>query len=141
MADPVSIVATVSGLLDITLRASKLLRNTYTELKSAPVLIFALANEAADIAVVLTQIRDAVEELGEEKGVQENSLQPQLRSALSKAASILDDLGALAFMLSGESTTTQRVKWLLKKGQAATLQARLRDVRTRITELLLTHTR
>ena len=141
MAEPISLVASVAGLLDVATRAFSALYNLQTQLRHAPDLIRALSNEAADLKAVLARVDD-VRKTTEATGLDTPdgvAALEDLEAQLSKAESILADLGALAQKLLGERMTLKRVKWCLKKSRASELQTRLKEVRLKINELLVAH--
>jgi hypothetical protein len=59
MADPFSTVAAAAGVLDVATRASTRLRDVYSTVANAPHLILALANEVADLRLILAAIEVA----------------------------------------------------------------------------------
>ncbi|KAM0431447.1 hypothetical protein ACHAPT_005424 [Fusarium lateritium] len=141
MAEAISVIASVAGLLDVTTRAFSALHNLQSQLRNAPDLIRALSNEAADLGVVLARVDDA-RKTTMAAGL--NTLDGttalvNLEVQLLKAKSILSDLDELAKKLLGENMTLKRVKWCLKKSRASEIQTRLKEVRLRINELLAAH--
>ncbi|KAL6366131.1 hypothetical protein LRP88_00227 [Fusarium phalaenopsidis] len=141
MAEAISLVASVAGLLDVATRAFSALRDLQTELRNAPDLIRALSNEAADLKAVLARVDD-VRKTAEATGLDTPdgvAALDDLEAQLSKAESILADLDALAQKLLGEKMTLKRVKWCLRKSRASELQTRLKEVRLKINELLVAH--
>ncbi|KAM6509572.1 hypothetical protein FALCPG4_017224 [Fusarium falciforme] len=141
MAESISLVASVAGLLDVATRAFSALHNLQTQLRNAPDLIRALSNEAADLKAVLARVDD-VRKTTEATGLDTPdgvAALEDLETQLSKAESILADLDALAQKLLAEKMTLKRVKWCLKKSRASELQTRLKEVRLKINELLVAH--
>ncbi|KAL2673632.1 hypothetical protein Neosp_012075 [[Neocosmospora] mangrovei] len=141
MAEAISLVASVAGLLDVATRAFSALHNLQTQLRNAPDLIRALSNEASDLKAVLARVDDVrrnTEATG--FGTPDGSAAlDDLEAQLCKAKFILADLDALAQKLLGENMTLKRVKWCLKKSRASELQTRLKEVRLKINELLVAH--
>ncbi|RSL63229.1 hypothetical protein CEP54_005292 [Fusarium duplospermum] len=141
MAEAISLIASVAGLLDVATRAFSALHNLQSQLRNAPDLIRALSNEAADLGAVLARVDD-VRKTTEAAGLNTPdgmTALVDLEAQLLKAKSILADLDALAQKLFGEKMTLKRVKWCLKKSRASELQTRLKEVRLKINELLVAH--
>ncbi|KAF4467165.1 hypothetical protein FALBO_5948 [Fusarium albosuccineum] len=138
MAEPISLAASVAGLLDVGLRTSKALHSLQRELRNAPDLIRALSNEVEDIKAVLARVEDTIKD-SEASGLNSTigaAILVDLETQLGKAKTILVTLDSLAQKLVAEAPTLKRVKWCLKKSRAAELQTDLKEVRTRINELL-----
>ncbi|RMJ18021.1 hypothetical protein CDV36_002273 [Fusarium kuroshium] len=129
MAEALSLIASVAGLLDVATRAFSALHNLQSQLRHAPDLIRALSNEAADLRAVLVRVDD-VRKTAEATGLDTPdgvAALNDLEAQLLKAKSILADLDALAQRLLGEKMTLKRVKWCLKKSRASELQTRLKE--------------
>ncbi|KAJ3533108.1 hypothetical protein NM208_g8135 [Fusarium decemcellulare] len=136
MAEPISLAASVAGLLDVGLRTSKALHGLQRELRNAPDLIRALSNEVEDIKAVLARIGGTIKD-SEASGLNSTigaAILVDLEAHLGKAKIILTNLDSLAQKLMAETPTLKRVKWCLKKSRAAELQTDLKEVRTRIND-------
>lgn len=143
MAEPFSLIASVAGLLDVSLRASKVLHGLQSQLKNAPSLIQALSNEVEDLKAVLARVEDTAE-ASKASGQHVPTIaatRTDLEAQLQKAKVILADLDTLTKKLTAEKPTLKRIKWCLKQSQASELQNGLKEVRTKINELLVAHNR
>ncbi|CAM1507507.1 Fc.00g071480.m01.CDS01 [Cosmosporella sp. VM-42] len=143
MAEAISLIASVAGLLDIALRSSKALHSLQSHLRNAPDLIRALSNEVADISVVLARVED-MKNASKAAGLNvpnSAAILVDVEVQLRKAKTILIDLDALTKKLAAETPKLKRVKWCLKKSRASDLQSGLKEVRTKINELLVAHSR
>ncbi|KAI5459667.1 ankyrin repeat-containing domain protein [Mariannaea sp. PMI_226] len=112
-----------------------------SQLRNAPDLIRALANEAQDISVVLTRLEET-KELSKDAGFNaphHTTLLADLETQLQQAKKILANIDNLGQALAGEPSTRKRVKWYLKRSRASELQKDLKKVRLRINELLVAH--
>lgn len=142
MAEVISIISAVAGLLDITLRSSTALHELQSQLRNAPALIRALSNETQDLRAVLTLLDDTMKaseaiELNTSEG---SAVLAALKVQLRKAETILVGLEHLTQKLAAETPTMRRVKWCLNKSRASELQRLLKEVRMTINDLLLAHT-
>ncbi|KAF4996842.1 hypothetical protein FDECE_12278 [Fusarium decemcellulare] len=130
MAEPISLAASVAGLLDIGLRTSKALHSLQRELRNAPDMIRALSNEVEDIKAVLARVEDTIKD-SEASGLNSTvgaGIIVNIDEQLAKAKVILADMDSLAQKLIVETPTLKRVKWCLKKSRAAELQTDLKEV-------------
>ena len=106
--------------------------------KNAPSLILALANEIADLKTVLLHLQNARDIMRITDSLDSNftaALDQQLR----KAQAELHLLDNLSRELSNTNGAARRRKCLMKKSDASNMQVELRDVRTKIRDLLLAH--
>ncbi|KAJ3463757.1 hypothetical protein MRS44_008543 [Fusarium solani] len=143
MAEPISLIASVAGLLDVSLRSSKALHSLQSQLRNAPNLIRALSNEVEDLKAVLARVEDTAK-ASKASGQHVPNIAAtviDLEAQLLKAKVILADLETLTKKLAAEKPTLKRIKWCLKQSQASELQTDLKEVRTKINELLVAHNR
>lgn len=143
MAEPISLIASVAGLLDVSLRSSKALHSLQSQLKNAPNLIRALSNEVEDLKVVLARVEDTAK-ASKAGGQHDPSIAVtiiDIEAQLVKAKAILADLDTLTKKLAAEKPTLKRIKWCLKQSRASELQNALKEIRTKINELLVAHNR
>ncbi|RSL89936.1 hypothetical protein CEP51_000961 [Fusarium floridanum] len=141
MAEPISLIASVAGLLDVSLRSSKALHSLQSQLRNAPNLIQALSNEVEDLKAVLARVEDttnASKTSGQHVPVI-TATTADLEAQLQKAKAVLADLDILTNNLAAEKPTLKRIKWCLKQSRASELQSELKEVRTKINELLVAH--
>lgn len=143
MAEPISLVASVAGLLDVSLRSSKALHSLQSQLKNAPNLIRALSNEVEDLKAVLARVEDTAKasKASAQHTPSITATIIDLEAQLLKAKAILADLDTLTKKLAAEKPTLKRIKWCLKQSRASELQTDLKEVRTKINELLVAHNR
>ncbi|RMJ18629.1 hypothetical protein CDV36_001718 [Fusarium kuroshium] len=143
MAEPISLIASVAGLLDVSLRSSKALHSLQSQLRNAPNLIQALSNEVEDLKAVLARVEDTTK-ASKSSGQHVPAITAtmvDLEAQLRKAKVTLSDLETLTKNLAAEKPTLKRVKWCLKQSRASELQSELKEVRTKINELLVAHNR
>ncbi|RSM20305.1 hypothetical protein CDV31_000800 [Fusarium ambrosium] len=143
MAEPISLIASVAGLLDVSLRSSKALHSLQSQLRNAPNLIQALSNEVEDLKAVLARVEDT-KKASKSSGQHVPAITAamvDLEAQLRKAKVTLSDLDTLTKNLAAEKPTLKRVKWCLKQSRASELQSELKEVRTKINELLVAHNR
>ncbi|KAK3319029.1 ankyrin repeat-containing domain protein [Apodospora peruviana] len=115
MADPVSMLTGVGGLLALTVRTSSSLHKIYGKLKNGPLLIIALSNEIADLSLVLDRVNSAKETL--------ERLDPAENAAFITA-------------LDGQ---LDKARGTLQETEATALKDEVRDVRHRINDILIAH--
>ncbi|KAM0425341.1 hypothetical protein ACHAPT_009397 [Fusarium lateritium] len=143
MAEPISLIASVAGLLDVAFRSSKVLHGLQSQLKNAPNLIRALSNEVEDIRAVLARVED-VTKASNASGHHSPTISAtmiDLEAQLRKAKVTLSDLEILTNKLAAEKPTLKRIKWCLNQSRASELQSNLKEVRTKINDLLVAHNR
>ncbi|RSL45995.1 hypothetical protein CEP53_010521 [Fusarium sp. AF-6] len=143
MAEPISLIASVAGLLDVSLRSSKALHSLQSQLRNAPNLIQALSNEVEDLKAVLARVEDTTK-ASKSSGQHVPAITAtmvDLEAQLRKAKVTLSNLDTLTKNLAAEKPTLKRVKWCLKQSRASELQSELKEVRTKINKLLVAHNR
>ncbi|KAK3386478.1 hypothetical protein B0H63DRAFT_540372 [Podospora didyma] len=140
MADPLSALSGIVSLIDITTRASASLHKLYMELKNAPTLILALANEIADLTVVLDRASGARDTLGRLDPAENAGFVTALSALLDKAKDILSRLEMLSKdLLRQKWSSVKRVKWSLTQSKATSLKNEVREVRIKMNEILIAH--
>ncbi|RTE76990.1 hypothetical protein BHE90_008552 [Fusarium euwallaceae] len=141
MAEPISLIASVAGLLDVSLRSSKALHSLQSQLRNAPNLIQALSNEVEDLKAVLARVEDTTNasKTSRQHVPVITATTADLEAQLQKAKAVLADLDILTNNLAAEKPTLKRIKWCLKQSRASELQSELKEVRTKINELLVAH--
>ncbi|KAK3389818.1 ankyrin repeat-containing domain protein [Podospora didyma] len=139
MADPLSIITSVGGLLALTARTSRSLHTLFSELKNGPALIIGLSNEVADLSLVLDQVGNAKETFERLDPVVNAAFVTSLGSQLEKAGDVLSKLDDLTTSLAKRKRSMQRLKWTLHEGKATELKDKMRDVRRRIHEMITAH--
>ncbi|KAK0701888.1 hypothetical protein B0T26DRAFT_681989 [Lasiosphaeria miniovina] len=137
MADPLSIVTGVGGLLSLTGRTSSPLHKLYRGLKNGPELIIVLSNEVYDLSLVLDRVASAKDTLERLDPVENAVFITALSTQLEKAKDVLVKLSGLATVLAKRKRSTQRVKWTLHESKAAALKDEVRNVRVRINEITM----
>jgi ankyrin repeat protein len=143
MAEPISLIASVAGLLDVSLRSSKALHSLQSQLRNAPNLIRALSNEVEDLKAVLARIEDTknASKVNGQHVPTVAATMVDLEKQLRKAKVTLADLDTLTKKLAAEKPTLKRIKWCLKESRASELRTDLKEMRTKINELLVAHNR
>ncbi|KAL2682397.1 hypothetical protein Neosp_006848 [[Neocosmospora] mangrovei] len=143
MAEPISLIASVAGVLDVSFRSSKALHSWQSQLRNAPNLIRALSNEVEDLKAVLARVEDTAK-ASKTSGQHVPGLPAtvaDLEAQLQKAKVTLSDLDTLTKKLAAERPTMKKIKWCLKQSKASELQGDLKEIRTKINELLVAHNR
>lgn len=135
MADPSSVIANAISIVGAFTEVSASLRRLYRNWKDAPTLILILANESADLEVVILQLQNGKESL--EACARNTAFTTSLDRQLQRARGYLEQLQTLTADLTTGSTTARRKKWILKKKNAAQLQSGVREVRISINDLLV----
>lgn len=137
--DPLSIIISTLTVLEIGTKVSKGLGHVIHTWKGAPPAIFALYNELSDLNVVLDRTYEAQQSI-DVKGVKYNaSFVDALDDHLRQAHTILTQLGRLAHELKELNNLKKKYRWLFKNSEVAHLQRSMRDVRSRIGELLMAY--
>lgn len=139
--DPISLIASVATLLEVGMRVSREMDGVIKTWSTATPVIFAIYNEVSDLNVVLDHmshawatVRDGPD--GESK-YQQQFLEA-FNAGLEQAEALLEQLEKMVVELKGLGSLKRKYQWLKKNTVAAELQGRLRDVRMRLTELLIT---
>ncbi|KAL3595715.1 hypothetical protein FPOAC2_10070 [Fusarium poae] len=137
MAEIVGLVASIPGLLELGIESSKALHKLQSQLRNAPDLIHALANETEDIKLVLTLVEDSLKasEAAALDTPSSIAVLDKLKVQLRKAKTTLEALELFTQKLADETPTTRRVKWLLQESQASKLQSDLKVTRAQIMQL------
>lgn len=135
-------IAGVVSMIETGLRLSKATYGLLADLKNAPGLIHALKNEVTDIGGVLTHVEDTI------KGTEASGTTPtsirllvDLEKQLEIARIILNDLNIVAQKLVVKTRQRGRFGWHRKRPHIIDLQRKLKEVRRKIIELLVTHNR
>jgi hypothetical protein len=137
MADPLSVIASAISTVGDFTELSASLRRLYRSWKDAPTLILILANESADLEVVILQLQNGRESL--EACARNTEFITSLDRQLQRARGYLEQLQTLTADLTTGSTSARRKKWILRKKTAAQLQSGVREVRISINDLLVAH--
>ncbi|KLU82875.1 hypothetical protein MAPG_01943 [Magnaporthiopsis poae ATCC 64411] len=140
MADPLSIAGLAIGALQASAETSGALLKLYSSLKNAPDLIAALSNEASDTRAVLLRVQDACDALSKLATPQAAEFLQSLQDLVGDAKARLAELDSLAKRLEAEKGVRMRVKWVLQDSNAASLKVQLREVRTKISDVLVSST-
>lgn len=139
MAEAFAIFSAVLSVLDVGTRVSARLGHLIQDWKDAPPLILCLANEMADLKIVLDRIYDAQQSVRNSTALQSVELVASLDSQLQSAQRHFMDLDTLVNEMNRLKSFKRRNKWIRKRSRASTLRTELKAVRIRISELLLAH--
>src|SRR5690242_11452925 len=134
MADPFSILAGAAGLIDVTVRTSSGLRAVVSEMRRAPELVLALNNETGALGTVLDRVAHARQEASQLSALQQGSFLTTLDQQIGDARTLLATLETLVTELQRSKPSVKRVKWILRRKNAAELKDKLKDARQSINE-------
>jgi len=140
--DPVSIVALAATVLEIGIRVSGHLGNVVATWKSADPVILALANEISDLTVVLDHMNCAwkrIRDISDPNDASDVGFLGAFNGALLQAELHLQELERVIIETGSLGNLKRKYKWLRNSAVAKDMQAKLRDVRLRLTELLITY--
>jgi hypothetical protein len=154
MADPFSIISSAAGLIDIATRAGTGIVALCKDLKEAPNLICALGNEAAELQIILTIIRntkDHFEQLSSTENILVQTAGPtwqtiqyaakDLEKELGPTQQALEKLNNLILQLQQYRKVERSVRWLLERSKASAICDELRERRTRLNDIMIAHNR
>ena len=141
MADPLSVIAGVVGLLEVGARCGKHLCCLIQDFRHAPDELFALSNEVNDLSVVLMEVESVCQSMQNANINPKSRIVDALATHLDRARSMLAELETLINLLSPTgSVKVRRLVWLKKRTQTRKLQEGLKDVKRNIHTLLDTTT-
>lgn len=125
MADPVSIIGTVAGLITLAGAAGKHLKITYTTFTEAQSVLESIENEVTSIAIVATELQNC---LRSPDGLHELSHVSLVQRSVSETHNTLDKLERELSKLRCANPTTRkwkRSRWLWAKEETNALVQRL----------------
>jgi hypothetical protein len=134
--DPLSITISILTVLEIGTKASKGLHAVISTWKGAPPAIYALYNEVSDLNLVLDHIDAAGHALAAKGTKYDAHFADALDDHLRQARLVLSQLDELARELKELSSVKKKYKWLFRQSEVAHLQHQLRDIRSRMSDLL-----
>jgi len=133
--DPCSIAAGLIGLLDVSARLSGKARRIAHTIKNAPAQILALENELEDFRLVLNEVQQAQEQIIAARDV---ALPAVLSREIERAQRETDELEETVDLVTSTGKNVG-IRWLRKQSHIYIHKSRLREIRQRIQELLVTH--
>lgn len=134
MAEAFAIFAAVPGLLDIAGRSSAGLVHAIKAWKSVPASLLALSNEVSDLKLVL----DHVATLADPQ-ISNSSLEDTLSQQLRKASQHLGELDSLMTEFNALPRYKQKTRWIAKRSKVEQLKNNIKEVRSKMADLLLIH--
>jgi len=139
--DPLSIAAFAATVLEVGIRVSGQVNGAITTWKTTDVVLLALSNETSNLNLVLDHMYRAWQEIAECESqlpaTRDETLSSTLASLLEDADKLLRRLQTLILDIGSRPRTRRRFTWLQKQSLAIDLQGDLRNVRLRLSELLL----
>ena len=139
--DPLSIAAFAATVLEVGIRVSGQVNGAITTWKTTDVVLLALSNETSNLNLVLDHMYRAWQEIAECESqlpaTRDETLSSTLASLLEDADKLLRRLQTLILDIGSRPRTRRRFTWLQKQSLATDLQGDLRNVRLRLSELLL----
>jgi Fungal N-terminal domain of STAND proteins len=137
--DPLSIIASALTILEVGTKVSKGLSEIINTWNGAPPAILALYNEISDLNVVLDHVSDAQRTVKANGAKFDTQFLEALDEHLYQARQLLSQLETLVRELKDLSSVKKKYKWLFKNSEATNLQHRIREVRSRINDLLVAY--
>jgi hypothetical protein len=139
MAEPVSTIASIIGLLDVAAKLSSQASRLAREWKDAPTQIRSLSEEidmSHHIAKELKALCELLEEQSQPPGYAE-AISTQIR----RARPVWTELERIVQSVQGPlKQKVRRDKWMVKAYRVAALQGQLREIRTSTRDILNIHT-
>ena len=143
MGEAFAILAGVVGLLDITARASRHVRNLMYEWENAPFHFQVLFNEINDSNLVLDHVKTACEAIitrtGDGSGTLGQALDNQIKRSEPMWLEVNNLLGSIGSISSTGTIQMRRRRWYKQQRRAGELQSDLRNARLRFMELLASY--
>ncbi len=139
--DPLSIIASVASILELGLKVSKGVDGIVRTWKTASPVIFAINNEVSDLNVVLDHMSHAWHGIQKNPGVNKYDahFSEAFNAQLEQAEDILGQVDQLIRELRAMSSFKMKLKWLSRNSRVAEQKNKLKDVRLRLSELLLAY--
>jgi hypothetical protein len=136
--DPLTIIVSAASLLEVGMKISKEVDGIIKLWTTASPVIYALHNEISDLNVVLDYMSHAWNAVNiKANGAKfDNHFLKAFNAQLEQAEDLLGQLDRLVTELRAASSFKMKLKWMKKNSRAAELQGKLRDVRSRLSELL-----
>jgi len=139
--DPLSIVASAASILELGLKVSKGVNGVITTWRSAAPVIFALHNEVSDLNVVLDHMTHAWTSIHAKSrdNKQDRHFLKAFHLQLDQAEDVLHQINREVQALRAMNSFKMKFKWLSRNSRVAGMQSRLKDVRMRLSELMLAY--
>lgn len=152
MAEAFSVFAAAVNVADAAARSSGEVARLLRAWRDAPELVLQLANEAADLAVVLEHFQEAENGSSNERtvrsGAGDNDNNPGMGTAqkftvavrrqLETAGKTLEELQSLvAYLQAGRSGPSRRKRWVARQGKAVRLKCALKEAREKLRDHVL----
>jgi len=140
MADPLSIIASVAGLLDIAARTSAGVIQLIEDWKDAPKQVHFLSEEINMSQQVAQQLKDLCDTLDEHSFNNMRGSAIAIMTQLNRAKPVWTELEELvqSVRISAKSKINN-ARWLRKAGRVVALQVKLREIRLSTLEILAIH--
>jgi len=139
--DPLSIIASAASILELGLKVNKGVHGIVKTWKSASPVLFAIHNEISDLNVVLDHMTNAwmnVHAKADDSKYDAHFLKA-LHSELDQAERLLGQIDQMVQELRAMSSLRMKFKWLSRNSRVTVTQGMLKDVRMRISELMLAY--
>lgn len=140
MADPISAVASIAGLIDIAARTSSQALKLIDDWKDAPRQIYFLAEEMKMSQQIAQQLKYLCDALASQNVTQlhgfDTTLNVQLNRAKPVWVELRDILQSVKDPVKGKLC---RSRWMRKASRVVSLQSKLRDIRLSTLEIVATY--
>ena len=139
MAEPLSTVAAIVGLVDVAAKISSQVLRLAREWKDAPAQIRSLSEEI-DMSHCITKELKALCELLEGQS-QPSEYAEAISTQIKRARPVWTELEKIVQSVQGPlKRKVRRDKWMVKAYRVAALQGQLREIRTSTRDILIIHT-
>jgi len=140
MADPLSIIASIAGLLDIAARTSAGVIQLIADWKDAPKQVHFLSEEISMSQQVAQQLKDLCDTLDEHSFNNMRGSAIAIMTQLNRARPVWTELEELVQSVRiSTKSKINNARWLRKAGSVVALQVKLREIRFSTLEILAIH--
>ena len=140
MADPFSVFASVTSVLDISTRCAKRLYKLIQEFRHAPTELLALSNKVTDLRTVLLEVEGAFTNIASTGASQRSqaTLKVHLDGVRMKLIELEALIGSLSCTLPSGTTVVDNFGWLRSRATVNKLPKSIKDARKNIHLVLST---
>jgi len=143
MAEPLSIAASVVGLLDVAARTSLVAWRLQDEWRDAPEKLHHLAEEIRHSRRIFEQLQNLFDAVNSQESHRTHGFRDALISQIMLATPILvgleRNLQSIIRKSSGGDSRIRRVAWMARQASLVKFQTLLKNVRFNVVEIVLAH--
>jgi hypothetical protein len=137
MADPLSNISSVTGLIDVAARTSSQVMRIIAEWKDAPKQICFLSDEINMSQQIAQQLKTLCESLRAHDTNQTAECEIAINHQLKRAKPVWAELGEILQSVRGPvGSKLRKGTWMRKASRVVSLQVKLRDIRFSTIEIL-----